>query len=294
MNLKLPVNHFAIRREQGFEIYVLRNKHTELAVVPELGARIISLKDLRTGREWLWHPRGTLKLFRNRVGEDFSQSPLAGMDECFPTIAPCRWRGRKLPDHGEVWSAPWTVDIPAFERGILQTGIKLRVSPFELARKIELWENEIQISYRLSNGGTTDEHFLWTLHPLLRLQTGDQLELPASTRALLNGETWVDAIDSAIPGKNCAKVFAMPVCEGWAAVHNRETGDRLEFAWNPAENNALGLWLTRGGWHGHHHFAIEPTNGDADALAFAAERKRCGMVAAAGTVHWQICLRIGL
>lgn len=37
MNLKLPMNHFAIRREQGFEIYVLRNEHTELAVVPELG-----------------------------------------------------------------------------------------------------------------------------------------------------------------------------------------------------------------------------------------------------------------
>lgn len=293
MRVELPMNHFAVRREQGFEIYVLRNEHVELAVVPELGARIISLKNLRTGREWLWHPRGTLKLFRNRVGEDFSLSPLAGMDECFPTVAPCRWRDRELPDHGEVWSAPWTVDVMALERGILHTSIKLRVSPFELSRKIELRRNEVQIGYRLNNGNTVEEQFLWTLHPLLRLETGDHLELPASTRALLNGENWVDAIDSAIPGKNCAKVFAMPVNEGWATIHNRETGDRLGFTWDPAENSALGLWLTRGGWHGHHHFAIEPTNGDADALASAAERKHCGTVPASGSVHWQICLRVG-
>ena len=71
------------------------------------------------------------------------------------------------------------------------------------------------------------------------------------------------------------------------------TGDRFEFSWDPAENNALGFWLTRGGWHGHHHFAIEPTNAGADSLTAAAGREWCGTVAGYGTVSWQVRLRIG-
>jgi hypothetical protein len=83
------------------------------------------------------------------------------------------------------------------------------------------------------------------------------------------------------------------VAEGLAGIRNRATGDRLEFAWNPAENDTLGLWLTRGGWHGHHHFAIEPTNGDNDALTLAAGQNHCGIVPPSDSVAWQVCLRIG-
>jgi len=77
-------NNCAVRHEQGFEVFIIRNQDVELAVVPELGARIISLKDLHTGREWLWHPAGGPKLFRNRAGDNFESSPLVGLDECLP------------------------------------------------------------------------------------------------------------------------------------------------------------------------------------------------------------------
>ena len=59
------------------------------------------------------------------------QSPLVGADECLPTIAPCSWRGRELPDHGEVWNVPWAVDPEALENGILKTSVRLEISPFE-------------------------------------------------------------------------------------------------------------------------------------------------------------------
>jgi len=291
--MKTFATSFSVRQEQGFEVYVLNTEEVELAVVPELGSKIISLKDLRTGRDWMWHPPGGLKLFRNRSGDAFSQSPLAGADECLPTIAPCSWRGRELPDHGEVWNVPWTVDSKALENGILKTSVRLEISPFDFERAIELRGNEIQISYQLKNFSTAERRFLWAIHPLLRLQPGDQLELPASTRALLNGATWIDAVASAIPENNSAKIFAAPVSEGLAAIGNPVTGDRLEFAWNPLENDTLGLWLTRGGWHGHHHFALEPMNADSDALNLAAGQNRCGVVAASGFVTWQIRLRVG-
>src|SRR6266566_9242176 len=167
----------AVRYEQGFEVFVLSNQDIELAVVPELGARIISLRDLRTGREWLWHPAGGRKLFRNRAGDNFETSPLVGLDECLPTIAPCSWQGRDLPDHGEVWALPWTVDDEAWQDGVLRTSAELTISPFYLERTLELQENEVHLSYQLKNWSAIQEFYLWAMHPLLRLQPGDQLEL---------------------------------------------------------------------------------------------------------------------
>jgi len=286
-------NSCAVRREQGFEVYTLSNQEVELAVVPELGARIISLKDLRTGREWLWHPAGGRMLFRNRAGDSFASSPLIGVDECLPTIAPCSWQERDLPDHGEVWAAAWTLDFEAWERGLLRTSVRLEISPFDFERTIELQENKVLLSYLLNNRAAEEEHYLWAMHPLVRLQIGDQLELPASTRALLNGATWVDAVDSTHPKGNCEKIFAWPVSEGQVAINNPETGDRFEFVWDAGENNTLGLWLNRGGWHGHHHFALEPANGEPDVLTAAAQHKRCGAVPPHGPVTWQVCIRVG-
>jgi len=291
--MKALAHSCAVQLQQGFEVYVLNNEEIELAVVPELGAKIISVKNLRTGREWMWHPPGGPKLFANRPGDDFSQSPLVGADECLPTVAPCVWQGRTLPDHGEVWSESWEVDSAAWAGGRLKTSVRLKISPFEFERTVGLHEDEIHLGYRLNNLSAQAEAFIWAFHPLLSSQAGDQLELPASTRALLNGAGWVDAAPLTIPENNSAKVFAQPVVEGLAGIRNRLTGDRLEFVWNPAENDTLGLWLTRGGWHGHHHFAIEPANGDNDTLALAAGRNHCGLVPAADSVSWQIRLRVG-
>lgn len=293
MNTVDQSSRFQIRKEQGFEVYVLGNELIELAVVPELGARMISLKNLRTGREWMWHPPGGPQLFRNRRGDDFSRGPLVGMDECLPTIAPCSWQGRALPDHGEVWSVPWDVDEAAWEAGELRTTVRLAISPLEFERVIELRGNEVRLSYRLSNLGGDEELYLWAMHPLLRFAAGDQLQLPASTRAQLNGDEWIEALDSVQPAGRCVKVFARPVQVGCAGVYNRVNGDYLEFVWDPKENDTLGLWLTRGGWHGHHHLALEPTNAAHDALALAAERGCCGVVDAGGLVAWDIRLRLG-
>jgi galactose mutarotase-like enzyme len=290
--MKVLTNNFSVRREQGFAVYVLSNQDTEIAIVPELGAKIISLKSVRTGREWMWHPPGELELFHNSPEDDFSSSPLVGVDECLPTIEPCVWRGRKIPDHGEVWSVGWNVDEEAWQKGILRTSTKLGISPFDFERTIELDEDEVRLSYQLSNRSAVSEYFLWAMHPLLKIQEGDQLVLPRSTRALLNGETWVDAVDSAIPKGNCSKLVAGPLTEGYCGIHNPKTGERFDFEWSPMENNALGLWLTRGGWHGHHHFAIEPTNAGADSLTKAVGREWCGTLAGSSATTWQVRFRI--
>ncbi len=283
----------SIRQVAGFAVYVLRSDALEVAVVPELGAKIISLKSLRAQREWLWHPKDKLELFKNSARDEFSASTLVGIDECLPTIMPCSWRGRQLPDHGEVWHAPWAVDAQAWQLGVLKTHIKLEHSPFVFERVLRLEEDQLQFHYKLSNAAEVEEYFIWAMHPLLRLRKGDALELPKSTRALFNGEAWIDDVTSAIPQDACCKAFARPVLEGWAAVKNNVDGGRLQFNWDPSANNTLGLWLTRGGWHGHHHFAIEPANADHDSLAVAAGLQRCGIVGGGCSVAWDLSIHAG-
>ncbi|MFO1499645.1 MAG: hypothetical protein U1G07_14840 [Verrucomicrobiota bacterium] len=281
------------QRELGYAAYVLHNERVSLGLVPELGAKVISLRNLRTGREWMWHPAGARRLFSNAVGDDFALSPLLGMDECLPTIAPCSFRGRNLPDHGEVWSVPWELDEADWTHGCLTTRVCLPVSPFAFERRIRLRNNEVQFDYRLSNTGKRAEPFLWAMHPLLRLEASDHLILPADIRKGLPGPEWAGPILAAVSPGSCAKLFLAASCLGTAAVRNPATGDSLQFAWAPSQNGSLGIWLTRGGWHGHEHFAIEPTNGQPDALAEAIVRKQCGLVEPGSPVSWHVTLTVG-
>lgn len=287
-------NEQSQRMEQGVLLYSIASGSVELTVVPQLGARILSLKNRQTGREWLWHPGDGLKLFANQAGDDFAASPLAGVDECIPTIAPCQWKGRNLPDHGEAWFAPWTVDAAGWMAGVLRTRVRFAVSPFELERTVSLVGSEVRLSYQLTNLGNDEECFLWALHPLLRIQPGDRLELPASVRQSLPSEAWLDAIDCDIPSaEGCAKIFAFPITTAQASIRNARTQENLTFTWNPAENNTLGIWQTTGGWHGHRHFALEPSNGSPDSLSDAARMNRCGRILPKGKTLWSVQIRVG-
>ena len=43
--MKTPAHSMAVQHQQGYEVYKLNNGELEIAVVPELGAKIISLKN---------------------------------------------------------------------------------------------------------------------------------------------------------------------------------------------------------------------------------------------------------
>lgn len=277
----------------GFEVFILRNAAVELALVPTLGAKVISLKNRRSGREWLWHPATGLKLFANEPGDDFSRSTLVGWDECLPTIAPCAWRERALPDHGEAWARPWQLDPVAWEAGTLKTSVQLPVSGLDFCRTLSLDGGRVKAEYRLENPTANAQEFVWAAHPLLAIQEGDRLELTDETRQHLKGEAWLESLGFPVGSAQCAKVYAGPLRQGRAGICNPRTGDRLTFEWNPAECDTLGLWLTRGGWNGHHHLALEPAIGAADSLAVAASQsKRCGLLPPHSTKIWRVQLHL--
>jgi galactose mutarotase-like enzyme len=311
--------------EQGFAVHELHSRTAVLRMVPELGGRIVGLRSLATGREWCWHQDRPDWLWANREGDGFGMGTQAGVDECVPTVAPCRVRGRDLPDHGEVWARAWTLDPAALAQGVLRSEVALSVSPFVFTRSIAAGaDGSFAFDYALANRGTSAEPFLWCLHPLLALRPGDRIELPAEVRELrLNGGLWGAARDGEgvpplpapalgdrwawpepfpgvrldaceVPGGTggCVKGFAGPLAEGRAAVGNGGSGDRLELSWSAAEVPWLGLWLNRG-HGGFHHLGLEPATGAPDALADATGAwGPPATVPAGGTVRWSITLSI--
>ena len=75
----------------GFDTVLVDTGALSLALMPELGGKISSLRDLRTGREWLWrHPRMAYQ--RVSHGSSYiTKADTGGWDECFPSVAPCEY-----------------------------------------------------------------------------------------------------------------------------------------------------------------------------------------------------------
>jgi len=307
------MNNVTIREEQGFQVYTLGNEAIELSVVPGLGARLLSLKDVRTGRQWMDRPLGE-SLFKNQLGDDFTTSTFAGADECIPTIGACSWKGRELPDHGEVWALAWEVCGEAWANGVLKTSIDLPQSPLSFSRSIRLEGEWLTLDYSVENRGKGPEAFLWALHPLLTLEIGDRLEIPNGVKTLrieclegvlnpdlkTSGE-WpspfegVDLSRLEFNQEACMKFFVGPLKEGYSALANEVTGSRLEFHWSAEENPWLGVWLTRGAFKGFHHVAMEPTNGDGDQLREAVNNGSLTKPLLVGeTRSWTLKMRLGV
>ena len=309
----MNVSEVILSREQDFAVVGLRTAVAELAIVPELGGRVISIRGRRTGREWCWHQPRPDWLWANQAYDDFGMSPQAGVDECVPSVARCEWRGRSIPDHGEVWFQNWRLDPAELAAGRLRSTVRLPVSPFVFTRTIRAEASDVFVfEYTLANLSNAAEPFLWSLHPLLNICPGDRLELPAGVRSLrLNGglgvpiafgDTWtypkpfpgVRLNRLEVPGKppGCVKGFAGPLQEGRAALVNDASGDRLELRWDAQVTPFLGLWLNRG-HAGFHHVALEPTNGAPDSLADAVGKwQQHGSVGPGGTVKWAVSWQV--
>ena len=76
---------------EGFDSVHVHTGVMELTLVPELGGKINSLRDARSGREWLWrHPR--FKYKRVPHGSSYvNEADTGGWDECFPSVAACSY-----------------------------------------------------------------------------------------------------------------------------------------------------------------------------------------------------------
>lgn len=294
----------------------LQNECLLIRLMPELGAKVCSLRDRRTGREWLLPSQLPGGIYRQAAyGSDFSQFDTSGLDECFPTVSgsPHLDASVQWPDHGELWSRPWAVEAQA---DALLARIEGHAWPYTFTRRLSLQGESLCLDYTLENHAERPFHHLWSIHPLLNVAPGMRLLLPPSLReAFVNGAShpklgtfgekrpwpelvpgWDASIVQPAACGRAVKLYFPHVPEGAYGILDPGTGEALTFSWNRRDMPHLGLWLCYGGWPGdaypgHLTVALEPCNGMPDRLLEAAERKACAVLGPGERASWSLRIR---
>jgi galactose mutarotase-like enzyme len=281
----------------GFAAISLRSDEIEVVVVPALGMKLTNLRRLR-GREWLWR-NDQIPFAPPRPGASYVETAdSGGWDECFPTVGPSRLPGAAadappLPDHGELWSAPWTSSVYEHADGVTLAGaVRGERLPYELQREVMLDRRApvMRLRYRLHHTGAAPFPWIWSAHPLFNVQPGSTLSLPGIRQVQLDAVHGRDDVATgdvvswpeAIGGR--PDPFVLPEPAGWAlklfgdvgsggamVLTDPRVGERLEIAVDPAEVPQVGVWINCGGWavpgkRPYYNLALEPCIGAPDRL----------------------------
>jgi hypothetical protein len=288
--------------------------------VPGLGAKLASIE--WQGREVLArNPRRPLR--PARYAASYAALVASGFDDCLPTIGPCPypdepWTGIEVPDHGEVWSIPWSLQADGDRLQASTHGVRF---PYTFEKTIELPPaGGVRLSYALTNHAPFPFRFLWSAHPLLALKPGMRIHLPAGTRVrvdwskgdrlggLLAEHPWPlthdrsgQAVDlGLILGAEAGlvdKLFTTRLTDGWCGLHDPADGFYVAMLFSPERVPYVGLSINLGGWPvdgpGSYNLGLEPCNGYPDRLDVAIAQGDCAVAAPGGRLEWLVDLRLG-
>lgn len=290
----------------GFPALALSNDEIEVVCVPSLGGKLTNLRRHR-GREWLWR-NPAIPLRESEWGASYVETAdSGGWDECFPTVGPSPMPGAApgeplLLDHGELWALPWQHTVSDGPDGVTLTGrVEGRLLPYDFQREITLPERgaEIGISYLLRHRGEVPFPFIWAAHPLLNVQRGTRLVLPAAGRtrviSAVGRADLSEGEELPYPFEHEGGGWEFPGDAGWALMLGVDLGPsrRIEVT-DPVRGERMmietsagvdqvGLWINAGGWvpsqlNGrpgpapYVNLGIEPCIGVPDRLDRAAGR----------------------
>lgn len=300
------MNPLSINRTliEGFESVQINTGVLELSIIPELGGKVNSLRDSRTGREWLWrHPRYAYKQVSH--GSVYVEhGDTGGWDECFPSVSECTypsepWNGALIQDHGELWSHPAEFDLSQMTGVVKITTRSQGVAlPYTFTRVITLTENSasVHVGYEVVNNSDQPINYIWSMHPLIAIEPGMELLLPASARFNVNGtvpENLVFTVKNlqypftasglnfpTLPETSAARAIKfwsdpLPAGEGWTSV--RAHNGKLKMKWDTALLPQVAVWLNLGalgmdGGTPYYNMGLEPCMGGQDSLNDAVNK----------------------
>lgn len=306
-------------QQEGFNAVHVNTGPLSLTLFPALGGKVSSLRDERTGREWLWrHPRFPYK--RVPHGSSYvAEADTGGWDECFPSVAACAypsapWQGAAIQDHGELWSQSAELEMEAHAASVaLRTRWSGVVLPYTFTRTIKLVADSarLQVDYAVENNADTPLQFVWCIHPLLAIEPGMEVRLPASARFNVNGTVPPNLVSPthdlpypfAMPGLTLPRLpetsagraikiwsEALPAGAGWAALHARD--GELRMNWDVALLPQVAAWMNFGAWAAdggapYYNLGLEPCLGAQDSLAEAVtERNMFAALPPRGSQTW--------
>lgn len=308
---------------QGLPALKLTTNILSLTIVPELGGKISSLRDLRNGREWLW-TGGHLSYHKHFYGPSYMQEDdTGGWDECFPSVAVYShslepWQDKTVPAQGEIWSQEWMTGVNGDDSSAwtIRTEATGTLIPFAFERTITATLDSpiLHFDYSVKNRGNMPIAFIWCAHPLLRFEPGMRLVLPEGTRMhasmsapeeLLSREevhTWPirtrlhdkDVDLSVFPDASSSmawKLWSEPLTEGYAALVARD--GEFRFTFDPLKIPQISIGMNASACVGTEAYpdcnlALEPSMGVQDSLDESTARKLYYVLPPHGIQTWSL------
>jgi galactose mutarotase-like enzyme len=289
--------------------------------VPGMGAKIVSLFNKRTGREWLLPPvnRGFEPV---AYGASFVDQDMSGWDEMFPTINACQYpvegiyKDKGLPDHGEVWTIRWQIDFMTDDTiSVLAVG---RALPYRLTRTSQATDDQrVRLTFEAVNTGREPLVALWAAHPQFIVNGETRIRLPESVKRVVNvhptqdwGEVsqtyswpeaqaqngnWLRLDHIGTPDlRNCRKFYVLPDQPvSWAALQQGSDGDWVRLSWDAERVPYLGIWVDEGTFNAAPTVALEPTTGFYDSLDLASQNNQVMHLRPGEPVRWYIDIQLG-
>lgn len=278
----------------------------EAVFFTDFGAKMVSLKNLDTGYEFLQQGKEPLHP-KPEYGRLYVENDLCGADDMFPSINDSfyplpPWRGTPCPPHGELWSIPWTTEPAGTTVTFVTRGVRL---PYSFRRRVSFKDKAtLRFDYTITNESAFDLAGIWAFHPLFNAGVDSRIVLRAGTGRIINtlnvsnrlGKTgsihpWPETVDKHgkfynLSGFNpdcgiCEKFFvydALP--EGMAALEREKTGSSVKLTFPSDAVPYLGVWINQGGLLGQNNIALEPATGALDDLYVSNMWEQCSRITA--------------
>ncbi|SIS42329.1 aldose epimerase family protein [Salimicrobium flavidum] len=301
---------------KGLEGIELDNEHITCVILPSYGGKMVSLYDKEADYEWLY--QSDEELVVPPYGADFSDYDSSGFDEMFPGIdeGPHPTIDHTVPDHGEVWTMPWSWKE---ENGTFKLEVTSPVFPYTLKKEIKLMTKGLLITYEAINHSAQAFPFIWTAHALLNMDEATEISVPEHLKSIMNVEKATHHLGSwgtphTYPVTQSRKTgtsidlsklepredktiekfyFTERLDKGNCAIVQKDIKRTLTYEFPEDQVPYLGVWKNRGGYRGEYNVALEPCTGVYDDVYIADKIDKVSKIPAAGTYEWTLKLEVG-
>lgn len=273
-----------LSRYKDRPMMVIKNEILEAGFLYEDGGKLVSLKDVRDGQEFLAQATGEEYLALDYDG-DYVSSECSGFDDMFPTIDPYTpesgpFAGKTYPDHGEVCRVPMEI---ALHRNAFTLSFRSDEFRYTYQKDVSLLnDGSLEIVYHIRNTGTDPFPALWAGHCMCQGVDGAQVFTsygPKTPRVVMFGPDDEDpntlpteSLTGYKPGEGWTYKFyyleKMP--EGRFGIRYPD-GKKLCMQVDFQKVPYLGVWFNNGAFKDMYNIALEPCTAPYDAPDRAEE-----------------------
>lgn len=269
----------------------LENDYLKVEMIPDIGGRIISLIDKKTGHQFLW-TNEKLPLERHSAGSEYDPYFYGGIDELLPNDMPEHINGVDSPDHGELWTM--SLDYSVGEDSVTVSGL-LPLSGLKYSREMRLYPDKpgIELKYRIINPTQSPKEFLWKFHAALNIEKGDEIISPSKTGKVVDPEytRWTDLEPFSwpvlqnkradmIPEKDGSVdfFFLYDLKQGYMAWHRPEKKLAFMYSFDKSVFPYNWYFASYGGFLNHYTAVLEPCTSMPLSVREAARLKQCSVL----------------